>query len=136
MIGYLYGEILENSEGKILIGVGDKANSGLVGYSVSVPQNSDYSSLTPGQKIAFHIYSHVREDAFDLYGFFSRLEKSLFLILLNVNGIGPKSGLGILSAAEPSRLIGAILEDDQAFLTHIPGIGKKTAERMVVELRD
>jgi Holliday junction DNA helicase RuvA len=78
----------------------------------------------------------VREDALDLYGFLAREEKEIFLTLLTVNGIGPKGALGILSKVEIPTLVRAILENDQASLTEIPGIGKKTAERVVVELKD
>lgn len=135
MIGYLNGEILENADGKILLGIGEKSK-GRVGYVVSVPQSGDFSGLNVGQWIELYIYTHVREDAFDLYGFHSLADKELFLVLLNVNGIGPKSALGILSAVTSDSLIEAIIQEDQGFLVKIPGIGKKTAERMVVELKD
>lgn len=136
MIGYLQGEILENQDGKLMIGIGDKKSFGQVGYAVSVPQNASYPLLGMGSQIELFIYTHVREDSFDLYGFSSKFEKSLFLLLLAVNGIGPKSALSILSAAEPQALVDAIVRGDQAYLTHLPGIGKKTAERVVLELRD
>jgi Holliday junction DNA helicase RuvA len=136
MIGYLQGEILEHTEGRMLLGIGDKKAAGVVGYSVAVPQSASYGMYASGQKIELFVYTHVREDMLDLYGFSSKLEKTLFLTLLNVNGIGPKSALGILSSADPSQLVAAIMEGDQGFLTRIPGIGKKTAERVVVELRD
>lgn len=109
---------------------------GRVGYSVSVPQSHRYESELPGQTIELFIYTHVREEAFDLYGFASPMEKSLFLILLSVNGIGPKSALGILSSIETPQLIDALVQGDQALLSSISGIGKKTAERLVLELRD
>ncbi len=136
MIGYLQGEILEHSDGKMLIGVGDRKQSGVVGYSVAVPQSAIYGSYLAGQMIELFVHTHVREESFDLYGFNSKFEKALFLTLLTVNGIGPKSALGILSVVEPNQLVDAIIQGDQAFLTRAPGIGKKTAERVVVELRD
>ncbi|MEO5969711.1 MAG: Holliday junction branch migration protein RuvA [Bdellovibrionia bacterium] len=136
MIGYLRGEILESSEGKMLVGIGDSAGSGVVGYSVCVPQSHRYESELPGRTIELFVHTHVREEAFDLYGFNSQMEKSLFLTLLSVNGIGPKSALGILSAVESSQLVDAIVKGDQALLSSISGIGKKTAERLVLELRD
>lgn len=136
MIGYLQGEILEHSEGKMLLGIGDKRTSGVVGYSVAVPQSHAYEGYGVGQRVELFVYTHVREDALDLFGFHSPFEKTLFLVLLSVNGIGPKSALGILSAVEPTSLVQAIVRGDQAFLTRIPGIGKKTAERVVVELKD
>jgi Holliday junction DNA helicase RuvA len=139
MIGYLQGEILDLSDGKALVGVGSRQSpqsAGMVGYSVSIPQSAANGGLLIGQTIELFIHTHVREDAFDLYGFTSRFEKELFLTLLSVNGIGPKSALGILSGVEPESLIQAIIEGDRAFLTKAPGIGKKTAERVVVELQD
>jgi Holliday junction DNA helicase RuvA len=136
MIGYLQGEILENQDGKLMIGIGDRKASGVVGYAVSVPQNASYPLLGTGSPIELFVYTHVREDSLELYGFSSKFEKVLFLLLLNVNGIGPKSALSILSAAEPRSLVDAIIRGDQAFLTHLPGIGKKTAERVVLELKD
>ena len=145
MIGYLYGEILENQDGKMLVGIGERKSfggeiqggrAGMVGYSVTVPQSPAYPLLGVGSWIELYIYTHVREDSLDLYGFSSVFEKSVFLSLLNVNGIGPKSALTILSAADPRTLLEAIVRGDQAFLTHLPGIGKKTAERVVVELKD
>lgn len=133
MIGYLKGEILDHSDGKMLIGVGDV---GRVGYSVSVPQSAAYGTYSDGQTLELYIYTHVREEAFDLYGFHSKYEKALFLILLSVSGVGPKSALGILSGIEPEQLVNAIIQGDQALLTRTPGVGKKTAERIIVELRD
>ena len=135
MIGYLRGQILENEDGKILLGVGEPT-SGMVGYSVTVPHNAEYLHFLPSETLELFIYSHVREDAFDLYGFKVKSEKLLFLTLLTVSGIGPKSALNILSHGTPRGLIDAILQKDLAYLTGIPGLGKKTAERMVVELRD
>lgn len=136
MIGYISGEVLDNSEGRLLIGVGDRNVSGVVGYTVSVPQHGSYDTYLKGQKVEVFIYTHVREEAFDLYGFQTPIDKTLFLTLLTVNGIGPKSAMGILSAVGTQDLIQAIVRGDQAYLTSIPGIGKKTAERVVVELRD
>jgi Holliday junction DNA helicase RuvA len=136
MIGYLQGEILENVDGKLLLGVGDRSSFGIVGYSVSIPQSAAYGVYRSGQRIELFVYAHIREEAFDLYGFHSKFEKELFLTILTVNGIGPKSALGTLSSVESSQLVDAIIQGDQVFLTRIPGIGKKTAERMVVELRD
>jgi len=136
MIGYLQGEVLESSDGKMLVGVGDRSGFGVVGYCVSVPQSHRYGGELPGRTIELFVHAHVREEAFDLYGFTSQMEKSLFLTLLSVNGIGPKSALGILSAVEAPQLVDAIVNGDQALLSSISGIGKKTAERLVLELRD
>lgn len=134
MIGYLRGEILEHSEGRMLVLV--SGGTAGVGYSVQVPQGPAYLDLLPGKTVELYIHTHVREDALDLYGFASRVEKELFLTLIGVNGIGPKVGLSILSSIEPGSLIQAILEEDKDSLTRIPGIGKKTAERVVLELGD
>lgn len=118
----------------VLVGA---STEGAVGYSVAVPQSLAYSTRDfVGKSIELYIHTHVREDALDLYGFLTRLEKELFLTLLSVNGIGPKGAMGILSKVEPEQLIQAILDGDQDSLVQIPGIGKKTAERVVVELRD
>ena len=132
MIGYLHGKFLEVAEGKAIV---IPSGSG-IGYAVALPLSSRYESLHAGASAELWIHSHVREDAFDLYGFLSREEKEIFLTLLTVNGIGPKGALGILSKVEIPTLFTAILEGNQESLTEIPGIGKKTAERVVVELRD
>lgn len=132
MIGYLSGKILEIQDGRAIVAPSD---SGL-GYLVSVPSGGGYSNLHPGGSVELWIHTHVREDALDLYGFLSRDEKDIFLTLLTVKGIGPKGAIGILSKVELSTLVRAILEGDQVSLTEIPGIGKKTAERVVVELKD
>lgn len=132
MIGYLNGKFLEVSDGKAVV---IPTGSG-IGYSVALPFSTRYDTLIAGSPAELWVHSHVREDAFDLYGFLSREEKEIFLTLLTVNGIGPKGALGILSKVEIPTLVQAILADDQAALTEVPGIGKKTAERVVVELRD
>jgi Holliday junction DNA helicase RuvA len=128
MIGFLQGEVLEQSDGRVVV----LAGAG-VGYAVNVP--SRYA-LLPGAQVRLFIHTHVREDALELFGFCSREEKDLFLTLLTVNGIGPKGALGILGATEPEGLVRAILDGDRAALTAISGVGKKTAERIVLELAD
>ncbi len=130
MIGYLKGEVFEHVDGRALVVTGG------VGYAVSVPQSPSYLSLAAGKSVELFIHTHVREDALDLYAFASKTEKELFLTLLGVGGIGPKVALGILSKVEPGDLIRALLEGDKDALTQIPGVGKKTAERMVLELAD
>lgn len=136
MIGYLRGDILEHSDGKVLVGMGGGTGQGMIGYVVSVPQRGVYLGWLPGQVVELFIHTNVREDAFDLFGFQTRSEKELFLTLLSVNGIGPKSALGILSSVESTQLVEAIVDEDKTYLTKIPGIGKKTAERVVMELKD
>jgi Holliday junction DNA helicase RuvA len=134
MIGYLKGKVLDRTEGRCLLAVGDAA--GAVGYSVQVPAALDYESLRQGQTAEFHVHTHVREDALDLYGFLRADEKELFLALMTVNGIGPRVALSVLSCARPEEFVRAVMEGDKGFLTDIPGIGKKTAERLVLELAD
>jgi Holliday junction DNA helicase RuvA len=135
MIGYLKGRVLDHVEGKLLLGVGSDADC-CIGYQLSVPQGPAYLSFKLQEIVELFIYTHVREDALELFGFASRSEKELFLTLLAVNGIGPKVALGILSAIEPGQLIQAILDGNKDALVRIPGIGKKTAERVVLELAD
>jgi Holliday junction DNA helicase RuvA len=136
LLGYISGKILEHAEGKLLVGVGAPELGGVVGYTVSIPESSGHIGLVPGQAVELYLYSHVREDAFDLYGFQTAAEKDLFLTFLSVSGIGPKGALNIMSGAEAGDIIQAILRADKAFLSRIPGIGKKTAERIVLELSD
>ena len=107
-----------------------------LGYSVTVPSSASYLSLIPGKAVELFIHTHVREDALDLYGFASRMEKEIFLTLLTVNGVGPKMAIGIMSKVNPDELLRAVVEGDKDSLTQIPGIGKKTAERVVLELSD
>jgi Holliday junction DNA helicase RuvA len=133
MIGYLRGQLLENQEGKMIVLVGE---GGAVGYTVTVPQSAAYDLLPSGKTVELHIYTHVREESLDLYGFRTKPEKELFLTLLGVNGIGPKVAMGILSKVDPGTLIQAVIDGDRAMLTGVPGIGKKTAERVVLELAD
>lgn len=135
MIGYLSGKVLDHSNGRLLVGVGS-GDAGVVGYSVMVPESAGHVGLVPGNPVELFIHTHVREDALDLFGFRTHAEKDLFLTLLEVSGIGPKSALGILTGAEAGQLIAAILKGDKGYLGRIPGVGKKTAERMVLELSD
>jgi Holliday junction DNA helicase RuvA len=131
MIGYLGGTLLEQEEGKLLLGVGE-----MVGYEVFVPQNEAYRQWTLGKRVELFIYSHVRAESFDLFGFFSKSEKALFILLLSVSGVGPKSALGILSVLDHQRLLEALLHGDAQVFTQVSGIGKKTAARLVLELKD
>ena len=106
-----------------------------VGYKVYAPLSS-LGKVTIGQEALFFTYMAVREDAITLYGFLTQDEYDLFLLLTGVKGIGPKAALGILSAVDPNGFRAAIRQKNMAVLTNIPGIGKKSAERMVVELQD
>ena len=139
MLGYLRGQILENGiqsgDGKLIVGVGSDTH-GFVGYSVNVPKHPNYELLPNGKSVEFFVYTHVREDALSLYGFLSSREKHFFEMLLSASGVGPSLALKILSGMSVEELVPAIRNSDLARLTKIPGVGRKTAERMVVELRD
>jgi holliday junction DNA helicase RuvA len=130
MIGFLRGEVLDLLDHRITLLVGG------VGYQVQVVAGPELAGLAVGSKLDLHIHTHVREDALDLYGFFTRADKALFLKLLSVSGIGPKGALSILSGLSAQALVEAILGGDVATLQKIPGVGKKTAERVVLELGD
>jgi len=136
MIGYLKGQIIEHTDGKMLVTLGAAGDGGAVGYLITVPHSPAYIDFQPGKPVELFIHTHVREDALDLYGFSSRGEKELFLTLLTVNGIGPKGAMNILSKVGAGQLIQAIMDGDKDNLVQIPGIGKKTAERVVLELSD
>jgi Holliday junction DNA helicase RuvA len=130
MIAHLRGKLLAKHPNQAIV------EAAGVGYDVtiSVPTFSDLPA--PGSDVALHIHTHVREDALALYGFLRPSEKVLFEKLLTVSGIGPKLAITILSGMAADEMVGAIRGNDVARLTRIPGIGKKTAERMVLELRD
>ena len=130
MIASLRGNILEKHPNRIVIDVNG------VGYEVFVPLSTFYGLGDPGSAIAVRIHTHVREDALLLYGFATLLEQELFERLIGVSGIGPKVALAVLSGIEPQELIHAIERGDLARLTAIPGVGKKTSERIVLELKD
>ena len=130
MIAHLRGKLLSKRPNQAIV-----ETTG-VGYDVtiSVPTFSDLPAV--GSEVALHIHTHVREDALALYGFLRSSEKSLFEKLITVSGIGPKLAITILSGMAADEMVGAIRGNDIAKLTRIPGIGRKTAERMVLELRD
>jgi Holliday junction DNA helicase RuvA len=130
VIAQLRGRILEKHPNRIVVDVGG------VGYDVSVPLSTFYGLGDPGSDIALRIHTHVREDALALYGFRTVLEQDLFERLISVSGIGPRVALGVLSGIEPLELMRAIEHADVARLTAIPGVGKKTSERIVLELKD
>ena len=130
MIGQLRGRLADKRPNQILVDVGG------VGYLVSVPL-STYAGLGElHTEVTLLIHSHIREDQFALYGFLSSREKHLFEMLLSASGVGPTLALKILSGMSTEELIPAIRGNDLGRLTKIPGVGRKTAERMVVELKD
>lgn len=130
MIAHLRGKLLVKHPNQAVV------ETGGVGYDVtiSVPTFSDLPAV--GTEVALHIHTHVREDVIALYGFLRPSEKLLFEKLITVSGIGPKLAITILSGMAADEMVGAIRGNDVARLTRIPGIGKKTAERLVLELRD
>lgn len=130
MIAHLRGKLLVKHPNQAVV------ETAGVGYDVtiSVPTFSDLPAV--GAEVALHIHTHVREDLIALYGFMRPSEKLLFEKLITVSGIGPKLAITILSGMAADEMVGAIRGNDVARLTRIPGIGKKTAERMVLELRD
>jgi holliday junction DNA helicase RuvA len=130
MIAHLRGKLLAKHPNQAIV------ETGGVGYDVtiSVPTFSDLPGV--GGDVALHIHTHVREDILALYGFLGSAEKTLFEKLITVSGIGPKLAITILSGMAADEMVNAIRGNDIARLTRIPGIGKKTAERMVLELRD
>ena len=130
MIARLFGRIADKQPNRLIVDV-----SG-VGYDVQVPLSTYYATSDVGGEMALRIHTHVREDQLSLYGFATDLELTMFEKLIAVSGIGPKLALSVLSGIEPRDLAGAILRNDLARLTAIPGVGKKTAERICVELRD
>jgi holliday junction DNA helicase RuvA len=130
VIASLRGNILEKHPNRIVVDVNG------VGYEVFVPLSTFYGLGDAGSPITVRIHTHVREDALLLYGFATLLEQELFERLIGVSGIGPKVALAVLSGIEPLDLIRAIERGDHARLTAIPGVGKKTSERIVLELKD
>ena len=130
MIAHLRGQLLTKSPNQAII---DCAG---VGYDVHISV-ATFTELPPeGSETALHIHTNVREDQIALFGFATPQEKRLFEKLISVSGIGPKLAITVLSGITPERLVGAIRANDLGMLTRIPGIGKKTAERVVLELKD
>ena len=130
MIAFLRGRVVEKQPNKVIVDVQG------VGYDVYVPLSTYYQIGDEAADVALRIYTHVREDALQLYGFVSELERQLFERLIGISGIGPKLAIAVLSGMEPPDLVTAVQRGDVARLTGIPGVGKKTAERIVLELKD
>ena len=130
MIAFLRGRVLEKHPNRLIVDVVG------VGYDVAVPLSTFYTAGDIGADISLRVHTHVREDQLALFGFATALELAAFERLIGVSGIGPKLALSVLSGIDTRELIGAIQRNDVARLTRIPGVGKKTAERIVVELRD
>lgn len=130
MIAHLTGRIVRKSPQEVVV---DTAG---VGYRVLIPVSTFYRLGDEGSTASLRIYTHVREDALQLFGFLSEREQDLFEKLISISGVGPKLATAILSGIEVDELVAALRGSDVARLTRIPGVGKKTAERLVVELKD
>ncbi len=130
MIAHLSGTLLVKQATSVIIDVGG------VGYEVTIPLSTFYDLEDAGALVSLRIYTHVREDVLQLYGFKTARERELFLRLISVTGIGPKLGIAMIGIMSADEMIAAIRTDNLARLTSIPGVGKKTAERIVIELRD
>ncbi len=130
MIAFLSGKLLEKQANSVILDVGG------VGYEVTIPLSTFYELGEIGSEVQLRIFTHVREDAIQLFGFRTLRERELYLKLISVQGIGAKSGITMLSGMSADEIIAALRSDDLARLTSIPGVGRKTAERLVIELRD
>jgi holliday junction DNA helicase RuvA len=130
VIAQISGTLAQKVPGELIVDVGG------VGYQVFIPLNVFYGLPEIGARVTLYIHTHLREDALQLFGFQEATEKQVFLLLNSVAGIGPKLAINILSGIPAEELAQAIKEEDQLRLVSIPGVGKKLAERMIVELRD
>lgn len=130
MIGHLRGTVLEKNPGKLIV------EAAGIGYEVQIPISTYTTLPNAGAAVALRIHTHVREDALVLFGFATTQEQTVFEKLISVSGIGPKLALTVLSGLPTADLIGAIKTNDLERLVRIPGVGKKTAERIVLELKD
>jgi len=130
VIGRITGILLEKQPPQLLIDVQG------VGYELEAPMSTFYQLPANGEKVVLHTHMVVREDAQLLYGFYAESERSMFRSLIRINGVGPKLALTILSGVSADEFTRCIMENDARALTALPGVGKKTAERLIVELRD
>ena len=130
MIAHLNGRLLSKEPNSVIVDV-----SG-VGYEVSIPLSTFYELENEGSNVQLRIYTHVKEDALQLFGFRTERERKLFVNFISVSGIGPKIGIALLSGMSADELINSIKSNNLARLTLIPGVGRKTAERLIVDLRE
>lgn len=130
MIAHLSGTLLSKQPNSVIVEVGG------VGYEVNIPVSTFYDLEETGSNVQLRIYTHVREDALQLFGFKTARERELFLRVISVSGIGPQLGIKLLSGMSADEMIASIRTNNLAKLTLIPGVGRKTAERLVMELRD
>ena len=130
MIAYLKGEIVEILEDRVILEAGN------IGYNLFMPMAGVDAILHVGDETKTYTYLNVREDAMQLYGFLTKDDLNVFKLLLGVNGIGPKAALGVLSGLSADELRFAVLADDVKTISKAPGIGKKTAQKLILELKD
>jgi Holliday junction DNA helicase RuvA len=130
LIAHITGKLIQKQPNSVIVDVGG------VGYELTVPLSTFYDLGEPGAEVSLRAYTYVREDALQLFGFRTEREKRLFLLMIGVSGIGPKLAVTALSGMSAEELIHAIRTENLAKLVGVPGIGKKTAERMLVELKD
>jgi Holliday junction DNA helicase RuvA len=130
MIGHLRGEIVRKGVQEVVVDVAG------VGYKVQIPLSTFYKLGREGESVSLRIHTHVREDALSLFGFLTEHEQLLFERLISVSGVGPKLAVNVLSGIDATELLEALRGSDVARLTRVPGVGKKTAERLVLELKD
>jgi len=130
MIAYITGKIINKASNSVII-----ENNG-IGYEILIPLSTLYNLPDDHENVSLYIYPHVKDETLTLFGFYTILEKRLFLMLISITGIGPKLAINILSGIGPEDLLNAIANEDVGHLCRIPGIGRKTAQRMVLELKD
>ena len=130
MIAYIKGLVAEIMEDRIVLETGN------IGYNVFMPMAAVEKTLRTGDEVKIHTYLNVREDAMQLFGFLTRDDLNTFKLLLGVNGIGPKAALGVLSGLSADELRSPVLADDVKTISRAPGIGKKTAQKLILELKD
>jgi Holliday junction DNA helicase RuvA len=130
MIAFLRGRVLAKQPNRLIVDVQG------VGYEVYVPLSTFYDIGDDGSEISLHVHTHVREEALQLYGFLTSIELQVFEHLIAISGIGPRLAIAVLSGIDTRELVAAVQRADVARLTGVPGIGRKTAERIVLELKD
>jgi Holliday junction DNA helicase RuvA len=130
MIAHLTGVLIDKQPGGVILDVGG------VGYQVTIPLSTFYELGDPGSRVSLHIHTHVREDTLALFGFRTPIEKAIFGRLIATSGVGPKTAIAVLSGLGPDEVVEAVRGRDVARLASVPGIGRKTAERIVLDLAD
>lgn len=130
MFALITGKLAAKSANEVIVDVGG------LGYQVFIPLSTFYELPEKGDSVTFHVHTHVKEDAIQLFGFQTSEEKTIFQLMIQVSGIGPKLAINVLSGISAPELVRAVAGGDLARLVAVPGIGKKTAERVILELRD